>query len=481
LLASVASLASSYLIYRLPTILLHWLVNPRGEIGGVWWSLAPDWYVFAYLTLVTVLAGTMAGLTPALLSLKVNLSEVLKGYPGLPGAAKGSWVFGLLIGTQVALSFFLLYGAGFCLRTFQNIAAFEPGFETRQLLWARVAVRGNAVAVRGNANELRAWSDYHRTLTERLTALPGVQSVAYSVFAPFNDWENIDVQASGQALRGAATNWVSSNYFTTLGIPIVSGRKIQENDPPCVKSKCSVVVSQRFAREFWPNENPLGKMLREFHGNLFEVVGVARDVSSTKIGGPDAPMIYQPLNASAFPANPSVRFSGDGAAIARAVTVAIRGMSPDLSVRAETFQSLKDHEIESIGKMTQLIVFLCAIAVILAVIGIYGVVAFAVTQRTKEMGIRIALGAKKKDIYRVILMTSGRPVAVGLLIGLAFTVATFSAMGPLLRSTSITVNIQDSLAYAISAILLVAAALAALLVPARRATRVDPMAALREE
>src|SRR5262249_13055154 len=118
---------------------------------------------------------------------------------------------------------------------------------------------------------------------------------------------------------------------------------------------------------------------------------------------------------------------------------------------------------------------------ILAVIGIYGVVAFAVTQRTKEMGIRIALGAKKKDIYRVILMTSGRPVAVGLLIGLAFTVATFSAMGPLLQSTSITLNIQDSLAYAISAILLVAAALAALLVPARRATRVDPLAALREE
>src|SRR5262249_49649631 len=243
-----------------------------------------------------------------------------------------------------------------------------------------------------------------------------------------------DVQAPGQALRQAGINWVSPNFFATLGIPIVSGRALREGDPPCEKSVCPVVVSQRLAREFWPNEGPLGKTLRTPRGTSFEVVGVAHDVSMERLGGLDDPMIYMAWDPDAYLFDPFVRFSGDGAALTRVVRATIRDMAPELSIwrTSRTIESVREESIEDIWRLAQLIVLLCAIAVLLAVIGIYGVVAFAVSQRAKEIGIRIALGAQKKDIYRAVLGSSGRPVAAGVLIGLVVTVATFSAVAPLL-------------------------------------------------
>jgi predicted permease len=475
LLATLAGLASFYLAYHIPGILLHWLSNQSSETGGTWWSLAPDWRVFGYLMLVTILAGTMAGLTPALQSLKVNLSEMLKGRASLTGGARGSWLYGLLIGAQVALSFFLLYGAGLCANAAEKAASFEPGFETRQVLWARLFMQSNSA-------EQHAWGTFHRMLAERIAALPGVQSVAYSYRHPFNDKRMINAQVPGQAMREVAINWVSANYFATLEIPILSGRAIQVSDPPCGNGGCSVVVSERLAREFWPNESALGKTLQDARGNSFEVAGVARDVSSTRLGGPDDPMIYMPWNPNGnYPASPFVRFSGDAAALSRGVTATIREIAPELSVTARTIQSLREELMGNLGRMTQLIVVLCAIAIILAVIGIYGVVAFAVTQRTRELGIRVALGAQKKDIYSAVLRANGRPIAVGLIIGLALTVAIISLIAPLLRNLEFTLNISDPLSYAMTAISLAVVALAAMLVPARRATKIDPIVALRHE
>ncbi len=487
LLASLAGLLSLSLAYRLPGVLDHWLSN-RSEDGGTWYSLAPDWRVFAYLTLVTVVAGALAGLQPALQSLKVNLSEMLQGRQSMPGGARSSWLYGLLIGAQVALSFFLLHGAGLFVSVAQQAASFEPGFETRQVFWVDLTMRHRAA-------EPRTWGAFHRTLTERLAALPGVQSVAYSYRSPFQDTRTTEVQAPGQAMRQAAINWVSPNYFTTLGIPILSGRAIQEGDAACGKisgkasgkasgkTGCSVVVSQQLAREFWPHENPLGQTLRDPEGNSFEVVGVARDISSTRLGGLDDPMIYQPLDLNgAYHASPFVRFSGDGAALTRTVTTTIREMAPELYIfRALTIQSFREELMEDIWRQTRLVLLFCTMAVVLALIGIYGVVAFAVSQRTKEMGIRLALGAQKKDIYRAVLGSSGRPIAIGLLIGLAFTVATFSAVAPLLRNAQFTFNVREPLSYALTAILLAGVALSAMLIPARRATKVDPMVALRCE
>lgn len=472
LLAGSAGLASLYLAYQLPGLLDRWLTNPLGDGGGTWYSLVPDWRVFGYLMLVTFLAGTMAGLTPAIQSLKVNLTDSLKGRPS---QVQGSRLHGWLIGTQVALSFFLLFGAGFCVRVAGSAANFEPGFDTGQMLWA-------GVWMRNRATEPRNWEVYQRTLRERLGALPGVQAVAFSSFHPFNDTDALEVQASHQPQRRVAGNAVSPNYFAVLGIPIVSGRALREGDPPCDQSGCPVVVSERLASEFWPNGNALGQTLRDTQGNSFEIVGIARNVASTRPGEPDSPLLYQPLNPQTFyPANPSVRFSGDPATALRAVTTTIQELAPEFFVRAQTFQAMMDHTRESIRRITQLIVFLCTIAVSLAAIGIYGVVAFAVTQRTKEIGIRLALGARKLDIYRAILRGNGRPVVVGLLIGLALTVTTFTVLTPLLRDVKFGVNVQSPVAYLVITLALAVLALAAMLGPARRATKVDPLIALRTE
>jgi ABC-type antimicrobial peptide transport system permease subunit len=184
---------------------------------------------------------------------------------------------------------------------------------------------------------------------------------------------------------------------------------------------------------------------------------------------------------STYPPSPFVRFSGDGTALAHAITAAVRELAPELVVDVRTIESRREELMEGLGRDMQFIVFLCAMAVILAVLGIYGVVAFAVSQRTKEMGIRLALGAQKKDIYRAVLGSSGRPIAIGLLIGLALTAALFPAVAPLIEDVDPTVNVRDPIAYVLTAILLAGVALSAMLIPARRATRVDPIAVLHDE
>src|SRR5215470_18565093 len=326
LLASAAGLASVYLAYKLPGILERWLTNAWGEGGGVWFSLSPDWRVFCYLTLVTILAGVMAGLTPALQSLKVNLSEMLKGRQSMPSGGKGSRLYGILIGAQVALSLFLLAGAVLFVRTSQKTVNFAPGFETKRVLVAQ--------AHAPDKSERHSWGIFHRDLTERLTALPGAQSVAWSYWSPvYVGASETNVQLPGQQLRRAHFNTVSANYFATLGIPLVSGRALGEDDQPCGKGLCSVVVSERLAQEFWPNEQPLGKIFKTQRGHTYEVVGVVRDVSSTRLGGLDDPMFYRPWNPNGDAlANAFVRFAGDEAAITRGVLDAYRANAQDLPV-----------------------------------------------------------------------------------------------------------------------------------------------------
>jgi len=487
LLAGLAGVASIYIAYQLPNALWRWIHHESQQV--IPWSLAPDWRAFGYLTLVTLFSGMVAGLAPALQSLKVNLSEGLKGRHGiLGGATRRSRLYGLLIGTEVALSFLLLVFAFVTVRAYQKALTLDPGFETRQVLWA-------SLSTQSRPSEQRAWSAFHSDLTARLEALPGVQSVAYASRAPYDSVNRMEVQIMGQAMRQVAYNRISPNYFATLGILIVRGRALREGDPPWGRGVvCPVVISHGLARSIWPHEDPLGRILRDPRGQPFEVVGVARDVSSMRLGEVDDSMLYLPwdpvnglvelgrhFQPQARPFYPFVRFSGAGASLARAVTTNIIDLAPGISVKAETIQSRRDWIIAGIGRGGRIIVFLVAIAFTLAVIGIYGVVSFVSAQRTKEMGIRIALGAKGRDIYRAVLGSGMQPVVVGLLIGLVITLGAASAALKAFSAQPITLDLKEPLAYAMTAVLLVAAALVAMLIPARRATRVDPMTVLRDE
>ncbi len=472
LLAFASGLASLYLVYELPPVLYRFITAEPADF-----PLDPDWRVFWYLAGITLMAGVLSGLTPALTSLKFDVSEALKGRQSLFGRTHGKGrLRGLLIGAQVAMSFVLLVGAGLFLRAYQQVAKLDPGFESRQVL-------ASVMLTKGQGSARRSWSAFHRTLAQRVGALPGVESVAFASALPFAARETIEVQYANRPVREVRTNEVSPQFFGTCGIPIVLGRALERTDSPVGDGSSQVVVSQELGRQFWGRENPLGKTLRTPDGDVLEVVGVARDTSSQRIGAPDSPLIYQPWSPDARAYTPLVRFVGDSGTLSRAVTASFGEIAPGASVATGTIQSYMEEPLSPLWTLQILVGILGAIALALSVIGIYGVVSFAVSRRTRELGIRIALGAQKKDIFRSVLGDGARPVIAGLFAGLLLALAVSPVLGRVFQvaRASFTFNAHDPFAYAGVALLLAAVALAGMLGPALRATKVDPLEALRDE
>jgi predicted permease len=473
-LASLAGLASLYFVYRLPGILMHWLV-----IGPVNWPVYPDWRVFVYLAVITLLAGTLAGLAPAVESLRVNLTDALKGRRNLLGGKGKEFSFrDLLIAGQVAASLFLLVGAGIFLRAHHQMIAVGPGYETRQVLIPSLSLR--------DSHEFpQSWRRFHSMLTQRLQAVLGVQSVAYASGQPSNDEgepriEN--VQLAGQATRQVHVNEVSPEFFATLDIPILGGRGLQETDSPCGRTVCQVVVSEEFVKEVMAPEDPLGMTLRTSKGATLEIVGVARDTSSALHGLPDSPLIYEPWAPDAGPYAPIVRFSGDSVAVGQAVTAALREDYPGAYVDVRTIQSEIDGNLNSFWHLEVLIAILGGVAVILAIIGIYGVISFAVSRRTQEIGVRVALGARNKDIYSTVIKSNVRPTVAGMIVGESLALTGAWILSRVLeRNPFMPLRSNDPVAFMAVPILVATAALFACYVPARRAARVDPNVALKYE
>jgi predicted permease len=472
LLAFASGLASLYLVYQIPPVLYRFINAQPADF-----PLDPDWKVFWYLSGITLLAGVLSGLTPALASLRFDVSETLKGRHGLFARAhsKGR-LRGLLTSAQVAMSFVLLVGASLILRTYQQVASLDPGFEGRQVL-------ASVMLTKGQSSARRSWSAFHRTLAQRVGAVPGVQSVAFASALPFATRETIEVQSTNRPAHEVRTSEVSPEFFGTCGIPIVLGRALEITDSPVGDGASQVVVSQELVRQFWGRENPLGKTLRTPDGDVLEIVGVARDTSVQRIGSPDSPLIYQPWSPDDRAYTPLVRFMGDPGTLSRAVTASFGELAPGASIATGTIQSFMDEPLGPLWTLQILIGILGAIALALSVIGIYGVASFAVSRRTRELGIRIALGAQKKDIFRSVLGNGARPIVAGLCAGLLFALAVSPVLGRVFQvaRTSFTLNAHDPLAYAGVAFLLAAVAVASMLGPALRATKVDPLEALRDE
>src|SRR5262249_36249308 len=219
LLAAAAGVASLYFVYRLPGLLADWMLpSPLDRPPDSWFQ--PDWRVFAYLAVISLMAGALAGLAPALQSLKVNLAESLKGRQPLSGGARGgAWLRSLLVGAQVALSLVLMVGAAIFARAYQQIYPVDPGYETRQVI--SIDTRPRSMGQTRNA-----WPDFYHTLAQRLEALPGVQSVAFTDLPPTSDRDMSDLQVPGQPVRRARIGEISPAFFATLGIPIVKGRAL---------------------------------------------------------------------------------------------------------------------------------------------------------------------------------------------------------------------------------------------------------------
>ena len=474
ILAGLAGAISAYLAVRVPDI----LVALRPEFPH--YPMQPDSTVFAYLCGITLLAACMAGLAPATESLKVDLASSVKGHESLLGTSR--WrLRDLLVAGQVATSLVLLAITGLVMHAQYDISVADPGFETRQVLLVPLGV--NVPPYTADA----AWS-FYRTLEQRVRALPGVQSVCYARKAPF--WGDDESPEATEEVRlpgqpkgtghKASADVVSTDFFETLRIPILRGRALQRADATSQKPAAVTVVSESFARTLWPHQDPIGKVIERSEGERLEVVGVALDTRSQTYGSTDGPRFYVLDSPSSFGGPLMVRFSGDARPVARAVRDAVRKLDPAETGVPRTLRSEIDDMSSRFRIVVDIFLLLGGMAVFLAVVGIYGVVAFAVSRRTRELGIRMALGATKADIVRSVLASGGRPVVAGLVGGSLIAIAGSVALARVLQG-GVNVPLWDPLIYAVVWLLLVAVALGAMLGPALRAAGADPNQALRQE
>jgi putative ABC transport system permease protein len=430
---------------------------------------------------VTVLTGMMCGLLPALYASRTDLHAGLKQGGRSTSSSSREWIGKTLLIAEVSLALVLLAGAGLLVRSMVNLLHVDPGFKTDHLLTMRLNLRGE------NYNDPRRRVFYEECLA-RITALPGVRSAAFTIALPIDGsyWDSAFIAADKTVpaladMPGGSLIPVSADYLETMGIRLLNGRWFTSADT--TNSALVAVINEKLARRLWPGENPIGKRLR--HGRpenqtpWREVVGVVADVKLNGIER-DAPLeMYMPLLQE--PQNSlglAVRTSGDPLAAVTAVERAIHSLDKDLPLF-----SIRSMDQLLGGSLTQrwltlvLLAGFALLALLLAAIGIYGVIAYSVRQRTHEIGVRIALGAQAGDVLHLVLKQGMRLALMGTVIGLAGALALTRLMMPLLFN----VKPIDPLTFAAITAMLALTALMACWIPARRATKVNPITALRFE
>ena len=432
---------------------------------------------------ISVLTGLLFGLLPALHAARTNLNTPLK--EGGRSIARGGWERarkGLLV-AEVSLALVLLIGAGLMLRTLQQLTRVNPGFNAENLL----TVRFNLPDRIYNIERRLA---FFRECRARLEALPGVRSASFGMSLPIegSSWNSPFMVADKPvpqpgAFPFASFSPISANYFATMGIPLLAGRAFSEtemNDTPAV-----AVINESLARQLWPGENSIGKRLRQGAADSQaawrEVVGVVADV---KLNGleREAPLqVYLPLalrNSSTVKL--FVRTEGEPLALAKTIEQTIRSLDKDLPLTTRSMDEVLGNAMERQRLTLVLLAILAVLALVLAGIGIYGVMSYMVTERTHELGIRLALGAQTSDVLRFVVKQGMQLASAGIVSGLAIALL----LAKLLKSFSALlygVEATDPATFMLIALLLLAVALVACWLPARRAAKVDPMVALRYE
>jgi len=446
-----------------------------------------DYRVLGFTGVVSVLTAILFGLMPAFRATRVDLSPALKDNArGLGGGIFRMRLGKALVVSQVALSVILIAGAGLFVRTLYNLNHQRTGLKHENVLAVRVEPKGSD---NKHANSARL-SQIYQGLIERVEALPGVNSATLSNPSPFSRGSFDAAFRPGQlrvdGLPAADQNpvliaQVYPRYFLTLGIPLLSGRDIQLSDCSADAPKV-VVINKTLARRFFQNSDPLGRRLsRSDTDPGFEVVGVVEDVKFGSLREDFASVIYYP-----FPNGPTgrgqmtlqARTTGEPSALAPAIRAEVRRIDETMAVfEVRPLSAFIAATIVQERLLTMLLSFFGLLAMLLAAIGLYGVIAYSVSQRTQEIGIRISLGARSRDVLRLVIGQGMKLVLIGVIMGLA---AAFG-LTRLLKTFLFGVSAADPLTFAVIALLLTLVALLACYLPARRATKVDPMIALRCE
>jgi putative ABC transport system permease protein len=440
-------------------------------------AIAIDQTVLAFTLALSLLTGIIFGLAPALSASRTNLVEALKeGSRGSTEGARRNRARSVLVIAEIALSVFLLVGAGLLLRSFMRLSGVDPGYDYRDAVSIDLSVR-SAVFPK-DADVIQ----YQRRARELLAAIPGVTAVGAANHLPLGNAENAysfsivgrPPYPQGQE-PNASFSQVTPGYFKAIGIPILRGRPIGEQDLP--NAPRAVVVSHSFVRQFLPNENPIGKQIEITDGDgVRTIVGVAGDIRFSSLLEPPAPMFYVAHAQSLTRRLQFVVRAPNASSLGPSLRAAMRKIDreqPILAVR--TLEAMRAESLASRRFLLILTIVLAALAALLAAVGIYSIMSYSVTQRTSEIGIRMSLGAEARDIFRLIVGQAVRLVAIGLVTGILVALIATRLMTTLLYGIAAT----DPITFITICFVIGTIALIASYVPARRATRVDPLVAIR--
>ncbi|MEK6322886.1 MAG: ABC transporter permease [Acidobacteriota bacterium] len=447
-----------------------------------WMKFDLDARVLFFTAGCSLLTGFVFGTVPAIQASNPDLNETLKeGGRGSAGGPRHR-LRSLLVVAEIALSLVLLVGAGLMMRSFISLQNVDAGLNPEGVLTMNVGLPG------AKYREPEKRLAFFRQLMERVRALPGVQSAGAVSGLPLsgNNWgRSLTVEGRPVLSVGEAPminhSVITPNYFGSMGIPILSGRDFSETDTRDAPKV--TIIDERLAREYWPGDNPLGKRIRfgppEANEPWHTIVGVVREVKHDRLNASTRKTVYLTL--------PQIPIGGMSLAIRTgsrpenliaAVRGQVREIDPDLPVtRVMPMTEVVSRSVWQPRLYTALFGVFAAVALILATVGIYGVMSYSVTQRTREIGLRIALGAQRQDVLKLVVGQGIVLASIGVVVGLAAALALTRLMSSLLFGVTAT----DPITFVAVSVLLAGVALAACFVPARRAAKVDPMVALKYE
>jgi len=442
-------------------------------------SACVDGHVLLFAALLMALSGVFLGVVPTGEVFSHRHRGMLKEEARTVTSSRGRLrLRELLVVGQVAMALVLLVGAGLLLKSLTRMAQVDAGFDPKGVMTATVQLPENQY----NTEEKQV--AFYRAVTERLAAIPGVSSAAVVEAPPFTGYDpsssfSIEAQPVGPGDPGphSMLNWITPRYFETLHISLRRGRYFTDQDR--LDRQPVVIIDENLARRYWPNQDPVGQRLRR-GGPWATIVGVVAHVMQSALVGDSGkgvcyyPMLQQPLPQAFL----LVRTKADPATLASAIQGAVA--SVDSAQPAADFRTMEQYVAGSLGPQriaASLLEIFSALALFLAAIGLYGVISYSTAQRTREIGIRMALGAERRQVWDMVIRQGLRLALVGVLAGAVAA----SILAQLLRSQLYEVSAFDPSTFALTCLILLVVALAACYIPARRATRVDPIVALRYE
>lgn len=441
-------------------------------------EIGVDNRVLGFTVLLSLVTGAVFGLVPAWQASRPDVNESLKdGGKGTVAQTRNTRTRSGLVVAEIAAALVLLVGAALLVQSFQRLQNVDPGFDPKNVLTMRVPLSDAKYAEPG-----RSANFLHQVL-ERVAALPGVQAAGTTTQLPLRGGGDTYFKIEGRPFASsneqvtALDPAISSDYLRAMGIPLISGRPFTDQETREPEKK--VIINKVFADTYFPGEDPLGQRLIIDLGRpaVCEIIGVAKNVRQFSLQGQPVPTMYLP-SIEAGRGSLVVRTSGDPLALAGAVREAVQSLDKDQPVASvQSMEQILSGSVAQPRFRTLLLSVFAGLALILAAVGIYGVISYTVTQRTHEIGIRMALGAPAAAVVKLVVAQGIRLTVTGVLIGLGGAWALTRLMETLLFGVTST----DPLTFAAVAVLLAGVALLACYIPARRAAKVDPIIALRYE